>query len=135
MKKLILIILVTIFIIFSSGQIPIIAQEIYCGPGNIPTSIRTDKIYTAIGCIPLGDAQSFIVFILRWALGIAGGIAFLLTVFASFQIITSSGNPEKIQAAKELLVSAIGGLILLILSFFILDLIGIDLLRLPKSLI
>ncbi len=51
---------------------------------------------------------------------------------AGFQITTSSGDPKRLQAGKELLTSAIAGLLLLILSAFILRLIGVDILGLPE---
>jgi hypothetical protein len=100
---------------------------------NGTTVFCSDKksINTAIGCIPIHDTNEFIGFILRWAIGIGGGIAFLLIVFAGFQIMTSAGNPERLQAGRELLTSAIAGLILLVFSVFILRIIGVDILKLP----
>jgi hypothetical protein len=85
-------------------------------------------IDTAIGCIPIEDTNSFIAFILKWAIGVGGGIAFLLILVAGFQIMTSTGDPKRLQAGKELLTSAIAGLILLIFSVFILRIIGVDIL-------
>ena len=89
-------------------------------------------INTAIGCIPIGDTNAFIGFILRWAIGVGGGIAFLLIVYSAFMIMTSSGNPERLKAGQELLTSAIAGLIMLIFSVFILQVIGVDILKLPE---
>ncbi len=89
------------------------------------------SIDTAIGCIPISDTNAFIGFILRWAIGIGGGIAFLLIVYAGFMIMSSSGNPERLKAGQELLTSAIAGLIMLIFSVFILRVIGVDILGLP----
>lgn len=63
-------------------------------------------------------------------MGIGGGIALLLILVAGFQIMTSNGIPEKIQAGKELMTSAITGLLLLIFSVFILRFIGVDVLGL-----
>ncbi len=91
-----------------------------CGDGYIDT---------AIGCIPFTNTTSLISFILRWALGIAGGIAFLLILVAGFQIMTSRGDPNRLKAGQELLTSAIAGLILLIFSVFILRVIGVDILK------
>lgn len=88
-------------------------------------------INTAIGCIPINDTGSFVAFLLRWGIGIGGGIALLLIVVAGFQIMSSNGVPEKIQAGKELMTSAITGIIMLIFSVFILRFIGVDLLSLP----
>lgn len=88
------------------------------------------KIDTAIGCVPvLGDGTNeFMTFILRWAIGVGGGIAFLLILYAGFMTMTSAGNPERLKAGQELLTSAISGLILLILSVFVLNFIGINIL-------
>jgi len=85
-------------------------------------------INTAIGCIPITDTNAFIGFILKWAIGIGGGIAFLLIIYAGFMIMTSSGNPERLKAGQELLTSAIAGIIMLIFSVFILRVIGINIL-------
>lgn len=96
-----------------------------------PTCKNGQGINTAIGCIPITDTNLFIGFILRWAIGIGGGIAFLLIVSAAFTIMTSQGNPERLKAGQELLTSAIAGLIMLIFSVFILRVIGVDILKLP----
>ena len=90
-----------------------------------------DELDTAIGCIPLNDSTSLIAFILRWAIGIGGGIAFILILVAGFQIMTSQGDPQRLQAGKELLTSAIAGLLLIIFSVFILEVIGVDILGIP----
>jgi hypothetical protein len=90
-----------------------------CGEGYIDT---------AIGCIPFSNTNEFMGFVLKWAIGVGGGIAFILILVAGFQIITSSGNPERLKAGQELLTSALAGLILIIFSVFILRIIGVDIL-------
>lgn len=99
-------------------------RDITCGGGT--------GINTAIGCIPIGDTNAFIGFILRWAIGIGGGIAFLLILYAGFMIMSSSGNPERLKAGQELMTSAIAGIIMLIFSVFILRVIGVDILGLGQ---
>jgi len=103
----------------------------------ISTSIKSafaqlngNCIDTAIGCIPVSDTNSFMGWILGWAIGVGGGIAFLLIIYASFMIMTSQGVPDRLKAGQELLTSAISGLIMLIFSVFILKFIGIDILGL-----
>ncbi|MEK7498071.1 MAG: pilin [Patescibacteria group bacterium] len=91
-----------------------------------------DGFDTAIGCVPFGgsnDSTSIIGFIIRWSIGVGGGIAFLLILYAGFQIMTSSGDPNKLKAGQELLTAAISGLIMLIFSVFILRVIGVDILK------
>lgn len=85
-------------------------------------------IDTAIGCIPINDTTALMAFVLRWALGIAGGIAILLIIASAFIIMTASGDPKKTQGGKELLTAAISGLVLIIFSVFILQLIGVTIL-------
>ena len=88
-------------------------------------------INTAVGCVPFGDTNDFVSFVLRWAIGIGGGIAFLLILYSGFMIMTSQGNPDRLKAGQELLTSALAGLIMLIFSVFILKIIGVDILQLP----
>lgn len=89
------------------------------------------EAWTAIGCIPTSPSE-FMERFLSLGIGLAGGIAFLLIIFSGFQMLTSVGNPEKLNAGKELLTSAISGLILIIFSIFLLRLIGVDILGLPE---
>ena len=109
-----------------------LSQQLFCDSSGNPTSDpRSGKLYTAIGCIPISNTDKLIGFILRWAIGIGGGIAFILIIIAGFQIMTSSGNPERIKAGQELLTSAITGIILLIFSVFILEIVGVRILGIP----
>lgn len=96
----------------------------FCGEQN-------QGIQTALGCIPLGDYNSFGAWVLRWAIGIGGGVAFLLIVTSAFQIITAGNNPQQLQGGRELLTAAISGLILIIFSVFLLRLIGVQILNIP----
>ncbi|EKD67040.1 MAG: hypothetical protein ACD_48C00626G0004 [uncultured bacterium] len=87
-------------------------------------------VWTAIGCVHY-SLSGFVKDILPFAMGIGGGIAFLLMLIGALQIMTSAGNPEKLNAGKELVTSAIVGLLLIIFSVFLLKLIGADILRVP----
>jgi len=92
----------------------------------------TDKgTWTALGCIPTNDLNEFIGWLLGRVIFIATGIAFILLVVGAFQILTSAGNPEKVKAGGELITSTIAGLLLIILSVFLLKLIGVDILHIP----
>lgn len=86
-------------------------------------------IDTALGCLPT-DPQEFVGLVLPWAIGIGGGIAFLLMLYGVFMIIVSSGVPDKMQAGRELITSAITGLLIIIFAVFILKFIGVDVLGL-----
>ena len=90
----------------------------------------SEHSWTALGCIST-KPEEFISQILGIGVGIAGGIAFLLILIGGFQILTSAGNPEKLNAGKELVTSAITGLLIIIFSLFILRLIGFTIFAIP----
>jgi len=87
-------------------------------------------IETALGCIPY-DPGNLVKWLLGFGLSLAGGIAFLLMTWGAFLYITSQGNPDQLQKAKETIVSAIGGLLFIIFAVFLLRLIGVDILKIP----
>ena len=99
----------------------------YAGP---ITCNGGEGIETALGCIPT-EPGAFTKFLLGFAIGIGGGIAFLLMIFGGLQIIFSGGNPDKVKAGKEIITAALGGLLLIIFAVFILRLIGYDILKIP----
>jgi hypothetical protein len=85
---------------------------------------------TAIGCVdttPVGLMKKLLTF----SLGIAGGIAFLMILLGGLQIQTSAGNPERMNAGREIIEGAVIGLLLIIMSVFILRVIGVDILGIP----
>jgi hypothetical protein len=90
-----------------------------------------EAIDSAIGCIPVKTNSAFLVAITAWAVRIAAGIAFIMIVVAGFLTMTAGGDPQKVQAARELLTAAITGLLLILLSGFLLRTIGVDLLGIP----
>jgi hypothetical protein len=86
---------------------------------------------TALGCVP-NDTLPFVGWVLGNSIKIGGGIAFLLMVFAGFQITISAGNPEKLKSGQEMLTAAIQGLLFLIFSAFLLRLIGYQIFNFPE---
>jgi hypothetical protein len=89
------------------------------------------KVWTAIGCIETTNPVEFFKSMLMLGVGMAGGIAFLLILFGGLQIMTSAGNPEQLNAGRELVSASITGLLVIIFSLFILRFIGMDLIGIP----
>jgi hypothetical protein len=102
-----------------------------CGASALTPGGAGGPIQTAIGPIDPRNLQGFIQQLLNLALGVAGGIAFLLMLFGAFRIMTSSGDPEKMKSGSELITSALTGLLFIIFSVFLLKLIGVDILQIP----
>lgn len=108
------------------GQISNLALRRVCD------DCQTNKqgVWTAIGCIktdPVSIAQQFITL----GLGIAGGVSLISTLVGGFMLTTSQGDPTKANEAKEIITSAIIGLLFVIFSVAILQFIGVSVLRIP----
>lgn len=140
MKKLLVFVVAAFFVLGLVAPQVVNAQARYCGEKGVapPTNPAPGVTYldTAIGCIPVRGNKDAVTHVfagwfLGWAIGVAGGLALLLIVFSGFQIMTAQGDPQKLQAGRELLTSAISGLILIVFSIFLLRLIGVQILNIP----
>jgi len=103
---------------------PPCANKSFDNNGNCPT------INTAIGPIDT-DPAGFIKSVFGLLLGVAGGIAVVLIIISGYRLMASQGNPEQVQGAREMLTSAIVGLLFIIFSFVILQIIGVSILQIP----
>jgi hypothetical protein len=96
---------------------------------NWMISCGSNGVETALGCF---DAKgSFIQTFLKIGFGMAGGIAFLLILYGGLQMVLSVGSPEKLNEAKEVIISAIVGLLFVLFSVFLLKFIGVTVFQLP----
>lgn len=91
----------------------------------------TGKMWTAVGCIPISYTDVIKEVVFGIGVGIAGGVAFLYFLYGAFMILTSTGNAEKLEEAKQIITSSLAGLLLIIFSIFLLQVIGVQILQLP----
>lgn len=87
-------------------------------------------VNTAIGEISTDPAE-FVQRIFSVVLGLSGGIALIMIIISGYQFMVSQGNPETIKAATGQLTSAVVGLLFIIFSFVILQIVGVDILQIP----
>ncbi len=97
---------------------------------NVKNPLDCPEIETAIGPIAL-DPIGFIMRIFSIILYFAGIGALFLLIFSGYRLLTSRGNKEQIQGARQTLTSAILGLIFIIFSLVILSVIAADILKIP----
>lgn len=57
-------------------------------------------------------------------LPIAGVIVFLILIWGGYDLLMSQGDPDQVTAGKNKITAAIVGLVLLVLSYFITNLLG-----------
>lgn len=94
-----------------------------CGSGR-------QGIDTAIGCVPINDINTTTEFFLRWSLGVGGGISLFLISISAIKIMTTKGDPKRLQDARDTFSSAIAGLLLILLSVFVFRFISQNILEL-----
>ncbi len=87
-------------------------------------------IWTAVGCIK-NDPQNIVTVVIKVGMGVAGGVALLMILAASFTLSTSQGDAKKTAEGKEMITSAIIGLIFIIMAVTVLEFIGVKIFRLP----
>jgi hypothetical protein len=98
---------------------------------NTPCGGSTStQCQTAIGAVSTSPS-GVITVIFRVFLSIAGTLAVFLIISSGYRLMTSRGNPDQVQQAREQFTSAIIGLLFLVFSLIILQFIGVDLLGLP----
>lgn len=73
----------------------------------------------------LSDLEGVFGNVVNVALGFAGIALFVMLIIGGFKYITAGGDPKGIEGAKKTLTYAIGGMVLVVLSFLILKFIGV----------
>lgn len=108
---------------------------------GIPPQQAPGRFYTSIGCINTslsnfnqpGAAASLATVMLNFIFRIAGGIAFLYFIYGAFLILTSQSNRERLSQGKRTVYGAIVGLVFVLLSVFITNLITNQILKIPTG--
>lgn len=68
-----------------------------------------------------GDLNAWLGTFYIWAIGIGGALAILMIAMAAIDYASSGGDVEKMNGAKEKIVGAVIGLLLLILTYLIVN--------------
>ena len=79
----------------------------------------------------LANIQGFTAIAIGIIIGLGGGVALLLILYGVFIVTTSAGIPDKLNQGKEIISSAVAGLVFIILAIFLMQLIGVQILVLP----
>ncbi|MFC1618000.1 hypothetical protein ACFL2B_01820 [Patescibacteria group bacterium] len=74
---------------------------------------------TAAAGTAAGDETDLLETATNWILGITGAVAVIFIIFGGFRYITASGNTEQMTKAKEILIKAIIGLVIVVVAYVI----------------
>lgn len=108
-------------------------------PIDVPPTPLPGKMYTQLGCLGTnlggfqqeGAAAGVVQSLLNVVFSIVGGLGFMTLLYASFIIMTSQSNPERMNYGKKMLVGAIVGVIFSLSIVFIVNLIASGILKIP----
>ena len=120
-RKLVLAFCVFAFLCFLLSVNVCLAEE----GGIIP-----DGGKKATGDYELNDFVRVGINVTQWILGIVGSLALLMFIYGGLMFIISSGNSEKVTKAKEIIIGAVIGLVIVFTSYmiiqFTIDALGIE---------
>lgn len=100
--------------------------------GNAKCSACVDQggVWTAVGCIKT-KRNDIVTSFLTIAISLSGGVILLRLLQASFMLSTSQGEPNKVKEAQEVFTSSFAGLLFVLFSIVILNVIGVKILQIP----
>jgi hypothetical protein len=93
-------------------------------------SCAIDQISTDFGCFrndPIGFVQQF------YSIGLAlvGALSLIAIIIGGYTILTSQGDPQRVRAGKSWIFYAIGGLLLAVFGYVIIQTLAGDILKIP----
>ena len=88
------------------------------------------EIQTDFGCFPndpIGFSQAFY----GVGLGFVAGVALLALIFGGYTVLTSRGEPQRLNVGKSYIFYAISGLLLAIFGYVFIEVVLVDILKVP----
>ena len=93
-------------------------------------SCGEQAIDTALGCLPV-STSGFTGALLTFLAGTAGAISLVIMLAATVQIMTGGDNAEQVKKGKELFTGAVTGLLFIIFSVTLLQIVAGGIIKLP----
>lgn len=97
-------------------------------PAPTPTSTCSyPKVETIFGCLKQDKniLEIFVTSYFLWVAGIIGTLAMLGLILAGFTYSTANGNPDQIKKAKDIVITSLTGLIIILLAYALFAFMGI----------
>lgn len=105
-------------------------QCIYGGSSGGTGEQKIVGFWSAIGCIPT-NPMAATRGLLNFMLGVGGFFVVVQILIGSFQLLTSRGNTQALQDARERITNSVIALLFIVFSVTIIEFIGVRVLHLP----
>lgn len=89
-----------------------------------------NEISTDFGCFP-NDPIGFVQKFYAIGLGFVGAVALLALIWGGYSIMTSRGDPHRVNIGKSYIYYAIAGLLLAIFGYVFIKTVLVDVLHVP----
>ncbi len=89
-----------------------------------------NEIATDFGCFP-NDPVGFVQKFYGVGLGFVAGVALIALIYGGYAIMTSRGDPARVNNGKSYIYYAIAGLLLAIFGFVFIQTVLVDILHVP----
>ncbi len=96
----------------------------------IHMACAVNEVATELGCLP-DDPVGFVQKFYGWGLSLIGMVGILFLIYGGYHILTSGGNPERLQKGKEYIYYAIAGILLAVFGYVFVEFIAGSILRIP----
>ncbi|MFW0838139.1 MAG: pilin [Candidatus Komeilibacteria bacterium] len=107
-------------IILIALLLPLVGQAaILDNPELFPPNNSSHTTCIEDGSCTLDQGFGAFVALGQWGLGVVGAAALLMFIYGGFQWLTAAGNPSKIESGKKTLVASLTGVIIVLLSWLI----------------
>lgn len=100
-------------------------------PVQAVTPSPSSTVKTDLGDVSSASPLEFVSNIYGIGLGLIGGVALLAIIYGGYLILSSQGEPRKIQDGKQYIFYAIVGMFMAFAGFAIYGVIGGNVLKIP----
>lgn len=109
--------------LFAMSVAPVLAETVVSGSGgSSPTSLTNP--------IPgINSPNIFIGMIINSVLGVVGSLALAMFIYGGFTWMLSSGNKDKVQKGKDILVWAALGMVVIFSAYAMVNFVLVDILQ------
>ncbi|USN53265.1 MAG: Ig-like domain-containing protein [Candidatus Nomurabacteria bacterium] len=106
-------------VIFTGGILLALSVAFHPAPAAAQsTAFTIENIGSSIG-LGTADLKDVIINIIRWALGIMALVAVVFVIYGGYIWMTAGGNADKVDKAKQIIISAAVGLVIILISWAI----------------
>lgn len=103
-----------------TAGIVLVASAVFVWPHmtSAQTSFSVESVGSQLG-LGTADLQSVVLNIIRWALGFVTLIAVAYIIYGGYLWLTAAGNEQRVEKAKQVILQAAIGLVIIILAWAI----------------